>query len=443
MPEYTLRIRRYDPHSGEAPYWEEHTVDMEPKKSVLDAILKVKDDVDGSIGIRCSCQQAICGSCGVRMNGKPGLACNTHLDEAAARVHGTGWNPAEAEGTSNGGSGVGDTTPEDVIEVEPMGNMPVIRDLIVDMDSVHWKKIQRVTPWLINKQPVPEREYIVPHENMVDVTQTMACIQCGACVSDCLSMEVDPDFLGPAALAKAYRFVGDPRDADRKERLSDLSEDPHGIYDCTHCFNCIDACPKGVDPMSQIMRLRRIAGSDEKIVDPNNGHRHESAFNTLIRDYGLLHESELLARSYGGDSPLGKFHPRAAKELLSSVSTIIGGLRHRKMTVKLALLGHKIPNPDLNSVKRIYKKVEGQPTRVELNLYVTGYEDEPESDGAAAKETTEASGEQGKPEATGAGERTPPAEPSAPEAGAGGSESEESAPEAESEQSAPETEERQ
>src|SRR3954466_10758344 len=97
MPEYTLRIRRYDPHSGEAPYWEEHTVDMEPKQSVLDAILKVKDDVDGSIGIRCSCQQAICGSCGGRMNGKPGLACNTHMDEAAARAHGAGWNPPDQE----------------------------------------------------------------------------------------------------------------------------------------------------------------------------------------------------------------------------------------------------------------------------------------------------------------------------------------------------------
>ena len=155
-----------------------------------------------------------------------------------------------------------------MITVEPMGNMPVIRDLIVDMDAVHWKKIQRVTPWLINKEPVPEREYIVPHENMVDVTQTMACIQCGACVSDCLSMEVDPLFVGPAALAKAYRFVGDPRDAEHTERLKDLSEDQHGIYDCTHCFNCIDACPKGVDPMSQIMRLRRIAGSDQRDQRP-------------------------------------------------------------------------------------------------------------------------------------------------------------------------------
>ena len=174
--------------------------------------------------------------------------------------------------------------------------MPVIRDLIVDMDAVHWKKIQRVTPWLINKEPVPEREYIVPHENMVDVTQTMACIQCGACVSDCLSMEIDPLFVGPAALAKAYRFVGDPRDAEHSERLKDLSEDEHGIYDCTHCFNCIDACPKGVDPMSQIMRLRRVAGTDYKIKDRNNGHRHEQAFVKNIRENGLLHEADLLRR---------------------------------------------------------------------------------------------------------------------------------------------------
>src|SRR5213082_99292 len=297
MPEYTLRIRRYDPETGGAPRWDTHTVDLGKTQSVLDAILKIKDDEDGSIGIRCSCQQAICGSCGVRMNGKPGLACNTHLGEAAQRGHGKGWNPPD-EGQES-----------EVITVEPMGNMPVIRDLIVDMDAVHWKKIQRVTPWLINKEPVPEREYVVPHENMVDVTQPMACIQCGACVSDCLSMEVDPEFVGPAALAKAYRFVGDPRDAEHSERLKDLSEDGHGIYDCTHCFNCVDACPKGVAPMSQIMRLRRIAGSDEEINDRNNGHRHEDAFVTLVRDYGLLNEAELLPRSYGGNSWFGKFHP--------------------------------------------------------------------------------------------------------------------------------------
>src|SRR5436305_417010 len=394
MPEYTLRIRRYDPQSGEAAYWEDHTVEMGEKKSVLDAILKVKDDEDGSIGIRCSCQQAICGSCGVRMNGKPGLACNTHLQEAAARGHGTGWNPPE-EGHV-----------QEVITVEPMGNMPVIRDLIVDMDAVHWNKIERVTPWLVNKQPVPEREYVVPHENMVDVTQTMACIQCGACVSDCLSMEVDPLFIGPAALAKAYRFVGDPRDSQHYERLKDLSEDEHGIYDCTHCFNCIDACPKGVDPMSQIMRLRRKSGSDHDIEDRNNGYRHEHAFVKNIRRNGLLHEADLLPDSYGG-----KFHPRAVPELVSSLPIAAKALARGKMTPKTALTH---PHKASQEVKRIFDKVEGREERVELNLYVTGYEDDP-AEGGDSHDTESASERgQGQPDPAGAADREPPPETSAP-----------------------------
>ncbi len=389
MPEYTLKIRRFDPQSGEAAHWDEHTVEMPETQSVLDAILQVKADTDGSIGIRCSCQQAICGSCGVRMNGKPGLACNTHLEEAAKRGHGVGWNPPD-EGQRN-----------TVITVEPMGNMPVIRDLIVDMDEVHWKKIQRVTPWLINKEPVPEREYIVPHENMVDVTQTMACIQCGACVSDCLSMEIDPLFVGPAALAKAYRFVGDPRDAEHPERLKDLAEDRHGIYDCTHCFNCIDACPKGVDPMSQIMRLRRKAGSDFQIKDRNNGYRHEHAFVNNIRRNGILHESDLLADSYGG-----KFNPAAGRELVSGVPTAVRGLLRGKMTPqKLLLHGHKAPK----EVGRIFEEVDGREERYELNLYVTGYEDDPAEQEAPQEEQGAGTGD-----AVGADAREAPPEPSAP-----------------------------
>ena len=149
--------------------------------------------------------------------------------------------------------------------------MPVLKDLIVNMDAVHWKKVQRVVPWLLPAGDPPEREYVVPPESMIDVTQSMACIHCGACVSDCLSLEVDPLFIGPAALAKAYRFVGDPRDAQTEERLRDLAEDPHGIYDCTHCFSCIEVCPKGVAPMDQIMRLRRRATRDFEINDQNNG----------------------------------------------------------------------------------------------------------------------------------------------------------------------------
>src|SRR5918992_624414 len=147
------------------------------------------------------------------------------------------------------------------------------------------------TPWLLDDGDPPERERVVPPESMVDITQTIACIQCGACVSACLSMEADPDFIGPAALAKAYRFVGDPRDVETRERLYDLAQDPHGIYDCTHCFACVDACPKGVAPMDQIMRLRRRAtGGDEPIVDANNGYNHEHAFVEIIRKKGTLDE---------------------------------------------------------------------------------------------------------------------------------------------------------
>jgi succinate dehydrogenase / fumarate reductase iron-sulfur subunit len=349
--QFTLKMRRYDPESGEAPYWDEHTIELEPHRSVLEGILQARDRFDGSIGIRCSCRQAICGSCGIRVNGEPALACHTHLDAAK-------------RGASGG-----------VIEIEPMGNMPVLKDLIVDMDAVHWKKIQRVTPWLLAKQPVPEREYLVPKEAMVDVTQSMACIQCGACVSDCLAMEVDPGFIGPAALAKAYRFVGDPRDDQQLERLTDLAQDPQGIFDCTHCFKCVEACPKGVNPMGQIMRLRRIAIGDHHIVDKNNGERHEAAFVTLIKDFGLLHEAEILPRSYGGNSWFGKFHPAAGKELLSSLPVVLKGIIRGKFNPKIAIFGHKIPKPDLNAVQAIYEKVESRDERYELNLYIVG-EDE-------------------------------------------------------------------
>src|SRR6476659_7289932 len=257
MPEYTLKLYRYNPESGEPAHWENYDVDLPDHMSVLDGVLQARSQQDGSIGIRCSCQAAICGSCAVRINGKTRLACNTKISLAAD----------EAENRT----GLGE------IVVEPMANYPVLKDLIVDMDAVHWKKVQRVVPWLLPEGDPPEREYVVPAESMIDVTQSMACIQCGACVSSCLSMEADPGFIGPAALAKAYRFVGDPRDAQTRERLYDLAQDPQGIYDCTHCFSCVDACPKGVAPMDQIMRLRRLAGHDHDIDDFNNGLRHMSA----------------------------------------------------------------------------------------------------------------------------------------------------------------------
>jgi succinate dehydrogenase / fumarate reductase iron-sulfur subunit len=247
------------------------------------------------------------------------------------------------------------------------------------MESTHWKKIRRVTPWLLPEGDPPEREYVVPPESMIDVTQSMACIQCGACVSACLSMEADPDFIGPAALAKAYRFVGDPRDSEKRERLNDLAQDPHGIYDCTHCFNCIDACPKGVAPMDQIMRLRRAA-SEQGIDDQNHGHYHEAAFTTIIEKKGTLDEALLLQESYAPGIK-GKLIPRhgAIKGLLESIPTAIRGLRTGKMRSLPKLIPGvhpKLPGGAQDHVKRIYAHAEEH--EIELNLYIRGEEAEEE-----------------------------------------------------------------
>src|SRR3954463_8431085 len=299
MPEYTLKLYRYNPESGDAAHWENYAVDLPDHMSVLDGVLQARAQQDGTIGIRCSCQAAICGSCAVRINGKTRLACNTKIGQAAE------------EATNRTGLGE--------IVVEPMANYPVIKDLIVDMDAVHWKKVQRVIPWLLPEGDVPEREYIVSPESMIDVTQSMACIHCGVCVSACLSMELSPEFIGPAALAKAYRFVGDPRDAHAEDRLLDLAEDPHGIYECTHCFACVEVCPKDVAPMNQIMRLRRRATGDYEIKDANNGFGHEKAFNELIEKYGTLFEAQLLPRSFGEGSLIkGQVKPAAAKQMLEN-----------------------------------------------------------------------------------------------------------------------------
>jgi succinate dehydrogenase / fumarate reductase, iron-sulfur subunit len=362
MAEFQLKVRRYQPDTGEGPYWQQYDVELDPTLSVLDGLLQVRDREDGTLVVRCSCRAAICGSCGVMINGESTLACKTQLGDAH-----------EFANRRNGGS--------EPIVVEPMGNMPVIKDLVTDMESTHWTKIRRVTPWLLPEGDPPEREYVVPPESMIDVTQSMACIQCGACVSSCLSMEADPDFVGPAALAKAYRFVGDPRDAQHEERLNDLAQDPHGIYDCTHCFSCIDACPKGVAPMDQIMRLRRIATHDHEIDDVNNGRRHEAAFTKIIEKKGTLDESLLLQESYASGLK-GKLMPTpgAIKGLVGSLPTALRGLRTGKMRSLRKLIPgvhHKLPDGAQEDVKRIYAHAEEH--HEELNLYIRGEEPDEEA----------------------------------------------------------------
>jgi succinate dehydrogenase / fumarate reductase iron-sulfur subunit len=397
MAEYTLKVRRYQPETSEAPYWEEFKVELDPSLSVLDGLLQAKDRDDGSLSVRCSCRAAICGSCGMKINGQSGLGCKTQIGEAqeaadkfAHKVDGAAPGRGSDGGSISDSPGVAGAEEAAPILVEPMGNMPVIKDLITDMESTHWEKIRRVTPWLLPHGEAPEREYVVEPESMIDITQSMACIQCGACVSSCLSMEVDPDFVGPAALAKAYRFVGDPRDAETKERLHDLAEDPHGIYDCTHCFSCVDACPKGVAPMDQIMRLRRKAG-EEGIEDPNSGHNHEMAFVKIIEKKGTLDEALLQQESYA-PGVKGKLKPTrgAIEGLGKSLPTVLRAIRSGKARSLAKLIPGvhpKLPGGAQDEVKAIYRHAREH--NEEFNIYISGEEDvEPEPDETETEEAT-------------------------------------------------------
>lgn len=391
MAEYTLKVRRYQPETSEGPYWEEFKVELDPSLSVLDGLLQAKDRDDGSLSVRCSCRAAICGSCGMKVNGSSTLGCKTQIGEAheQANRRKAGDVPPPMGADELPPPGSADGSAENPIVVEPMGNMPVIKDLITDMESTHWAKIRRVTPWLLPHGAPPEREYVVEPESMIDITQSMACIQCGACVSSCLSMETDPEFVGPAALAKAYRFVGDPRDAETRERLHDLAHDPHGIYDCTHCFSCIDACPKGVAPMDQIMRLRRKAVEEGIDDDPNNGYNHSQAFVRMIEKKGTNDEALLVQESHALGLK-GKLKPskHAIKGLIESLPTVLRAIRTGKARSPAKVIPGihpKLPGGAQDEVKGIFKHAEQH--REEFNIYISGEEDvEPEPDETEAEE---------------------------------------------------------
>jgi len=320
-----LKVRRFDPTAGDGARFQSYGVDMADNATVLDALIQVREYVDGSLALRCSCRSAICGSCAMRVNHQARLACKTKVTEVAKR-----------EG--------------DEIVVEPMGNMPVIKDLVTDME-VHWSKVRQVTPWLQPTGPEPEREYLVPNESMLDLSHTMNCIMCGACVSDCPVLEVDTKFIGPAALAKAYRFAGDPRESRdqsehvQKDRLRYLSNTPGGIWDCTRCNMCVEVCPKDVRPMDKIMQLRELAV--EAGITNNTGVRHGSVFAGTIHRAGRLDEFTQGLLSVGWWNV-----PR----LLQELPGVLRMLRAGKLPWTHALPFHK-PIPGIKHVRRLYGQV--------------------------------------------------------------------------------------
>jgi succinate dehydrogenase / fumarate reductase iron-sulfur subunit len=184
-----------------------------------------------------------------------------------------------------------------------MGNLPIIRDLVVDMGPF-WEKLRGVKPWLDSgyEEP-PDREHVISQERMNVIHKESLCIQCGCCVSECNSMESDPEFTGPAALAKAMRFVGDPRERTQVERLNDLNGE-HGIWDCTRCYFCNERCPKGVDPRDAIAKLG--AESMKEGIDHDMGAKHANWFVVSAKTTGWLRETELVPKTQGVISAIGQ-----------------------------------------------------------------------------------------------------------------------------------------
>jgi succinate dehydrogenase / fumarate reductase, iron-sulfur subunit len=264
-----LKIWRYDSTTGDRAL-REYEVDAPEEATLLDVLDIVKDRQDGTLAYRKSCRMMICGSCGMRMDGAAVLACKTRMYDIANAGH--------------------------VPVISAMGNLPIVKDLVVDMDPF-WGKLRSVQPWLQPGYEDPgEKEHIVEQQRLNVIHKESLCIQCGCCVSECNSMESDPDFLGPAALAKGMRFVGDPRDAATSERLYRLS-DEHGIWDCTRCYFCNQRCPKGVDPRDAIAKLG--AEAMKHGIDEDMGAKHANWFVVSAKTTGWLRETELVPKTQG------------------------------------------------------------------------------------------------------------------------------------------------
>jgi succinate dehydrogenase / fumarate reductase iron-sulfur subunit len=289
----TFSIRRFNPESDPKPRWEDYRLEVGRGMTVLEALIRIKNELDGSLSLRYSCRSAICGSCAMDINGTEKLACRTSIRKELER-HGA-------------------------LRIGPLDNLPVIKDLVVDMSSF-WKKVRAVTPWL-SPTVSPTRRYGFSAQlrlspETYQFHNVDACIMCGACVAACTSHEVSKGFLGPAALAKADRFLSDPREPDNdKYRRLQVLEQPDGMWDCTRCNYCVEVCPKDVKPMEAIIRLRRAAL--ERGLTSTGGARHITGFAGLIEQHGRLNEAVMPLKVIGGSlSGLLRVLPLGLKMLL-------------------------------------------------------------------------------------------------------------------------------
>lgn len=226
-----LQIQRFNPDTDSKPYLKEFTLAAGRDMTVLDALHEVKTVQDGSLTYRRSCRHAICGSCAMNVNGSNLLVCKTPLKDVVDK--------------------------KGRVTIRPLPYLPIIKDLVVDRSSF-WEQYMRVKPWLIPPDDPPEKEYRVSPGEVAALKSAETCIMCGACYSACQVIGMNKKYIGPHALLKAFLRVLDPRDAVPAERLADLAGGD-GVYRCHTIFNCIDACPKGLNPTEAIETLRKLA----------------------------------------------------------------------------------------------------------------------------------------------------------------------------------------
>lgn len=224
-----FEIYRYDPDTGEAPKMQKLEVELEPTdKMLLDALMRIKSDVDESIAYRRSCREGVCGSDAMNINGKNGLACLTNL-----------------------------RTLPDTITLKPLPGLPVVRDLIVDM-TLFFKQYNSIKPYLVNHSQAPDKERLQSPVERDELNGLYECILCASCSTSCPSFWWNPDkFVGPAGLLQAYRFIADSRDEATAERLDNL-EDPYRLFRCHTIMNCVDVCPKGLNPTKAIGKIKEM-----------------------------------------------------------------------------------------------------------------------------------------------------------------------------------------
>jgi succinate dehydrogenase / fumarate reductase iron-sulfur subunit len=223
-------IYRFNPEIDKKPYMQEYSVDVAANNChmVLDALLVIKNTIDDTLTFRRSCREGVCGSDGMNINGKNALACTAHL-----------------------------STLKSPIIIRPLPGLPISRDLIVDMKQFY-QQFEKVKPYLQNDTPAPARERLQLPEERAKLDGLYECILCACCTTSCPSFWWNPEkFIGPAGLLQAYRFIADSRDTAAKERLADLA-DPFSVFRCRGIMNCVDVCPKGLNPTKAINHIKEL-----------------------------------------------------------------------------------------------------------------------------------------------------------------------------------------